>query len=358
MMTLRRFLQGLDSIPTGTAWYLADLGRAMGKQELFMRQSPQRLKALREHALVESAVSSNRMEGVEVEPRRVASLVFGRPSLRDRNEEEVRGYRDALKLIHEKARDLPISEETVRQLHRLTRGEIWDAGRYKEQDGEIIEKSADGRQRVRFRPVPAAQTASAMGELLSLWDSGLRDQRVHPLILLTAFNLDFLCVHPFRDGNGRVSRLLLLLQCYHLGYEVGRYISLERLIEQNKERYYETLEQTSTGWHEDAHDPWPYVNYLLFVLKTAYREFEERVGQTAEPRGAKTELIARAIQGAMGPFSVGDLQRECPGVGLDLIRATLKRLRAEGRVECLGRGQHARWQKTARWELGSNRSNG
>jgi hypothetical protein len=155
-----------------------------------------------------------------------------------------------------------------------------------------------------------------------------------------------------------VSRLLLLLQCYHLGYEVGRYISLERLIEQNKERYYETLEQSSAGWHEGAHDPWAYVNYLLFILKTAYREFEEHVGQTVEPRGVKTQRIARAIQGASGPFSVGDLQRGCPGVGVDLIRATLKRLRAEGRVECLGRGQQARWQKTARWESGTDISNG
>ncbi len=129
-MTLRKFSQGLDAIPAGTAWYLADLGRAMGKQELFTRRSPQRLKALREHALVESAVSSNRIEGVEVEPRRVATLVFGRPSLRDRNEEEVRGYRNALTLIHDSAGNLPISEETFCRLHRLTRGEIWDAGRY------------------------------------------------------------------------------------------------------------------------------------------------------------------------------------------------------------------------------------
>jgi len=145
-----------------------------------------------------------------------------------------------------------------------------------------------------------------------------------------------------------VSRLLLLLQCYHLGYEVGRYISLERLIEQNKARYYETMEHSSLGWHDGKHDPWPYVNYLLFILKSAYRECEDRIGQTAEPRGAKTELVAQAIEKAKGPFSVGDLQRECPGVGLDLIRATLKRLRAEGLVECLGRGQHARWQKAHR----------
>ena len=348
MMTLRRFSQGLDSVPTGTAWYLADLGVAVGKQELFARQSPQRLKTLREHALVESAVSSNRIEGIEVEPRRVATLVFGRASLQDRNEEEVRGYRDALRLIHGQTKNLTISEETIRQLHRLTRGEIWDAGRYKEQDSEIIEKTPDGRQRVRFRPVPAAQTASAMGELISLWDAALREQQVHPLILLTVFNLDFLCIHPFRDGNGPVSRLLLLLQCYHLGYGVGRYISLERLIEQNKVRYYETLEQSSVGWHDDTHDPWPYLNYLFFILKSAYREFEERIGQTAEPRGAKTERVVQAIERAKGSFSVGELQRECPGAGLDLIRATLKRLRAEGLVECLGRGQHASWQKTSR----------
>ena len=142
------------------------------------------------------------------------------------------------------------------------------------------------------------------------------------------------------------------------GQEVGRYISLERLIEQTKERYYEPLEQNSTGWHEGQHDPWPFVNYLLFILKTAYREFEERVGQTAAPRGAKTELVANAIGKAIGPFSVADLQRECPGVGLDMIRSILKKLRAEGKVECLGRGQHARWRKTPQRELGSNQSNG
>jgi Fic family protein len=358
MMTLRQFASGMESIPTATAWYLADLGQALGKQELFTRQSPQRLKVLREHAMIESAVSSNRIEGVEVEPSRVGTIVFGRPSLRDRNEEEVRGYRDALKLIHEEGQSLAVSEEAVQRLHKLTRGEIWDPGRYKEKDGEIIEKYPDGRERVRFRPVPARETPAAMRELVSLWGDALRERQTPPLIAIAAFNLDFLCIHPFGDGNGRVSRLLFLLQCHHLGYEVGRYISLERLIEQNKERYYETLEHSSAGWHDGKHNPWPYVNFLLFILKTAYREFEERVGQTAAPRGAKTELVANAIGKAIRPFSVADLQRECPGVGLDMIRSILKKLRAEGKVECLGRGQHARWRKTPQWELGSNHSNG
>jgi hypothetical protein len=167
---------------------------------------------------------------------------------------------------------------------------------------------------------------------------------------LAAFNLDFLCIHPFRDGNGRVSRLLLLLQCYHLGYEVGRYISLERLIEQNKERYYETLEQSSEGWHEGQHDPWHYVNFVLYTLKTAYSEFEERVGQIASPKGAKTELVISVIGRHPGPFRISDIQKECPGVSVDLIRLVLKNLRSLGKVKCLGRGQNAEWEKTTKWK--------
>jgi fido (protein-threonine AMPylation protein) len=357
MMTLRQFAAKPESIPATTSWYLADLGEARGKQELFTKQSPQRLKILREHALIESAVSSNRIEGVEVEQARISTLVFGKPRLRDRDEEEVRGYRDALQLIHEQSAKLPVSEATVRQLHHLTRGEIWDAGQYKEKDSDIIEKYPDGRERVRFKTVPATETAVQMQELIERWHDCLRERWVHPLIALAGFNLDFLCIHPFRDGNGRVSRLLLLLQCYQLGYEVGHYISLERLIEQNKERYYETLEQSSQGWHECKHDPWPYVNYVLFILKTAYREFEERVGQTASPKGAKTALVTSVIVRVAGPFRVADIQRECPGVSVDLIRQVLKKLRSAGQVKCLGRGQNAEWQKTNKWEMGSTQSN-
>jgi Fic family protein len=344
MMTLRQLLAGLETVPAATAWYLADLGRGLGKQELFTRQSPQRLKVLREHAMIESAVSSNRIEGVEVDPQRVRTIIFGKRALRDRNEEEIRGYREALRLIHEQGGGLAVSEETVCRLHRLSRGEIWDAGRYKERDGEIIEKYADGRERVRFRPVPAAQTSGAMAELVSLWARTHRERPVDPVIALAAFNLDFLCIHPFRDGNGRVSRLLLLLQCYHLGYEVGRYISLERLIEQNKERYYETLEQSSARWHEGVHDPWPYVNYLLFILKTAYREFEERVGQTVSPKGEKAALVRDAISGQAGEFRLVDIERVCPGVTREWIRTLLANMKAVGEVSCQGKGLAARWR--------------
>jgi len=138
-----------------------------------------------------------------------------------------------------------------------------------------------------------------------------------PLIALAAFDLDFLCIRPFRDGNERVSRLLLLLQCCQLGYDIGRYISIERLIEENKERYYETLEHSSVGWHEGKHDPWPYINYLLFIIKSAYKEFESRLGQIKSPRGAKTQMIEAAVGRFQGSFTLSKIENACPGVSRD-----------------------------------------
>lgn len=202
MNTLRLFFNSAATVPSGTAWYLADLGEARGKQELFTRQAPQRLKTLREHALIESVVSSNRIEGVTVEHSRVRELILGQPLLRDRDEEEVRGYRDALTLIHENAADLQISGETIQRLHRLTRGEIWDAGKYKEKDGDIIERYPDGSERVRFRTVTAAETPTHVAKLVMDWQRCLDERWIHPLIALAAFNLDFLCIPRFATATG------------------------------------------------------------------------------------------------------------------------------------------------------------
>jgi Fic family protein len=165
------------------------------------------------------------------------------------------------------------------------------------------------------------------------------------LIALIAFNLDFLCIHPFRDGNGRVSRLLLLLQAYHLGYEVGRYVSLEKLIEENKERYYETLEQSSKGWHDGKHDPWPFIHYILSILKIAYREFENKVGQIKPSKGSKTEILIAVIDKKLGAFTISDLKKSCPEVGIDMIRKVLKDLKNQKIVSCLDRGKNATWKK-------------
>lgn len=343
-MTLRQFSADSATVPAATAWLVGDLGVDLGRQELFTRQSPHRLKVLREHALIESAVSSNRIEGVEVEQSRVATLVFGKPALRDRDEEEVRGYRAALDLIHRERGAMPVTQENILRLHKMARGEIWDAGTFKEKAEPIIERYPDGRRRVRFMPVEAGRpTEEAMSELVNRWNELARDRRVNPLVLMAGFALDFLCIHPFRDGNGRVSRLLMLLLTYHAGAEVGRYVSLERLIEQNKERYYETLEQSSQGWHQGQHNPWPFVNYVLWILKEAYREFEQGIGEFAEPIGAKAELVRQAIERQQGDFRVSDLERACPGVGRDWIRKLLRQMKAAGEIRSVGHGAGARW---------------
>jgi len=345
MNTLKQLFAGKVEVPLRITWYLSDLGRARGVQDLITQQSPQRLQVLREHAVAQSAVSSNRIEGVEIDEKRIGTVLFGQPALRDRDEEELAGYRKALDMIHRQQTKCSVTEETIQELHRLSRGRIWDAGAYKEKQIDIIEKTPWGGERIRFRCVSPERTPAAMRELVRLWEEELGEKRVSPLILLAAFNLDFLCIHPFRDGNGRVSRLLLLLTCYHAGLEVGRYISLERLIEEHKERYYETLEQSSQGWHEGKHDPWPYIGFILFLLDQAYKEFEERVGEVAAPKGAKTALVERAVAGITGPFTLKEVESVCPGVSRDMVRKVLKDMKHRKELTCTGKGPAARWEK-------------
>ncbi len=356
--TLRLFPLKRLALEASTAWYLNDLGEFRGKQELYTQQSPQRLKVLRESAIIESALSSNRIEGVTIAPGRVRDvLATPRPLFHDRDEEEIRGYRDALELIHRDAAKLPIDHASIHRLHALTRGQIWDAGQYKAKDGDIIERYPDGSERVRFRTVPAAQTQTAMETLLDDWHQCLEQRWMPPLLALAAFNLDFLCIHPFRDGNGRVSRLLWLLQSYQLGYEVGRYISFERLIEQNKERYYQTLEQSSQGWHEGNHNPWFYINYVLSIMKEAYRDFVDRVGEIKAPRGEKRARVIAGIEQLLsrsaGVFRLSELEQICPGVSRDMVRRVLREQQAQGLVRCSGRGVGAAWSKIGNGNKGN-----
>jgi len=344
MKTLEKFKMAPPLVPLHVSWQIGDLMEFRGKQELFTRQVPQRLKALREHALIESAVSSNRIEGVMVEQKRIRPLLLGVSAYKDRNEEEIAGYRKVLDLIHSEASDLPISEKNILKFHSQSRGHIWDAGKYKEKPVDIVEFLPNGERFVRFRSVSPEQTPVMMKECLVLMDELRKDSQIHPLILLSALNLDFLCIHPFRDGNGRVSRLLLLQTCYHLGLEVGRYVSLERIIEQNKDRYYETLKLSSQGWHTGQHDPWHYISYLLFVLKQAFQEFEERVGQIQAPRGAKMDMVLSRLQTMPCEFTLQQVEMVCPGVGRDWIKSILNGLKQEGKVSCSGRGRGARWK--------------
>lgn len=345
MNTLVNWIKTPPQIPLATVWLLNDLAEYRGKQDLFTRQAPQKLEKLREHALIESAVASNRIEGVEIDQKRVGTVIFGKSHLQDRNEEEVRGYQSALSWIHTRHESIPLSPETVLRLHAMTRPDTWDASAFKKDDGEIIEKHADGRVTVRFRPVSAKETPEAVRRLCELSERGLLEKQVPPLILWAAQNLDFLCIHPFRDGNGRVSRLLLLLTLYRLGFSGGRYVSIERIIEQSKERYYDTLKTGSQGWHDGKHDPWPYINFLLFTLKNLYQEFENRYENTKLPLGEKTETVRQAVDRFREPFHITELHKQCPEVSLDMIRKVLKEMRRSKEIECLGRGKQALWQR-------------
>ena len=333
-------------LPQGVVWMLETLAAARGKQEVYEHQSPQLLKTLRELALIESTESSNRIEGVTVDHARLRPLVIGDAPPRDRPEEEIVGYRRALDWIHTQRSAIEMSPDTCLKLHAFAQGATaGDAGVWKTRANDIIEIFPDGRREVRFRPLAPALVPRAMEEMF-LAHNHLLDQRlVTPLVALAALILDFTCIHPFRDGNGRVSRLLLLLGLYHHDFQVGRYISLERVIEQTKEEYYATLLQSSAGWHRSKHDTMPWLTYLLSTLRIAYREFEERASRARPRRGEKTDLVESVLENMTGAFGIADVERLAPSVGRDMIRRVMNRWRDAGKLEVLGRGRDARWRK-------------
>lgn len=333
------------ALPTGSVWLISDIAEAKGRQQLYTKQAPQLLKALREMALIQSVESSNRIEGVTVAADRLIPLVVGNAKPRDRSEEEIRGYRRALHLIHTDANKLDFSPEFLRQLHRTTQEGAADAGEWKKKENEIIEFRENAPPTIRFRPVSVADTPAAVEELCLSYRASLNQQEVQPLVSVAALVFDFLCIHPFRDGNGRISRLLTLLGLYQHGYEVGRFISLERLVEESRDDYYEALRKSSEGWQEGKHDLVPWLNYFLGVLRRAYREFEQRAGEVKSPRGAKTILVETAIDGFPGDFTLAELERACPGVSRDMVRRVLRQLQKKGRVACLGRGPSAHWRR-------------
>jgi Fic family protein len=332
-------------LPVGTVWLLTGIAEAKGRQTLYTRQAPQVLRLLREMALVQSVESSNRIEGVTVASDRLRPLVVGNARPRDRSEEEIQGYRRALSLIHADAAGLPVAPETLLRLHKAAQQGVGDAGAWKRADNQIVELRPGASPVVRFRPVSAAETPKAIDELCLSYQHAIDQEHVPPLMAVGVLVFDFLCIHPFRDGNGRVSRLLTLLALYQHGYDVGRYISLERLIEDTRDDYYDVLQRSSAGWHEGRHDLLPWLNYFLTIVRGAYREFEERVGQVKTPRGAKTALVEAAIEAFPSQFTLGDLERACPGVSRDMIRRVLRDLQKARRVACLGRGPGALWRK-------------
>jgi len=275
------FLHRLQ-LPLSSVWLMTDIAEAKGRQHLYLQQPPATLSSLRQTALIQSVESSNRIEGVTVAPARLEPLVLGNERPRDRSEEEIRGYRRALELIRAEASGLAIDPPLLQRLHALIQEGAGDAGQWKRVNNDIVEMRAGAPPRVRFRTLPAAEVETAVEEICLSYRHALDQERVPPLLAAAALVFDFLCIHPFRDGNGRISRLLTLLSLEQLGYEVGRYVSLERLIEESREDYYDVLHRSSEGWHEGRHDLLPWLNYFLAILRRAWFELEERVGFTQD----------------------------------------------------------------------------
>lgn len=321
--------------------------QAAGQELLWKTQAPDTLAQLRATAMIQSTESSNRIEQVTAPPARIRAIVQHASEPQTRSEQEIAGYRDVLATIHENHEYMRFTPGVVLQLHRgLFRFSPGEGGAWKPADSRITETLPDGQQRIRFEAVPAFRTEAAMDELHAAFEAEWQAEHVDRLLLIPAYVLDFLCIHPFRDGNGRMARLLSLWLLYRARLDVGRFISLERVIEESKQSYYETLEASSAGWHESEHDLLPWTEYFLGTVQASYREFADRVGKTSFKRGAKTEYVLDAVKRLPGSFTATDVVKLAPSVSLDMVRKVLNDERRNGRLRTTGPGRGARWEKT------------
>lgn len=326
-------------------WALAQIGEARGLQEVWRKTKPEIIAKLRESALVQSAESSNRIEGVEVERSRLVPLILGAAKPKDRPEEEIVGYRNALRWIHSSHQKIKISPTTVKKLHKLAQGGlISDAGEWKSRDNEIVEFSQAGDRRVRLKCTPASETPQAIAKICESYSDMQEEKTLPDLLSISNLILDFLCIHPFRDGNGRVSRLLTLLCLYQQGYEIGRFISLERIIENTKEDYYRTLAESSADWHSSKHDLFPWWSYFLGHIRSGYQELKDRVD--LKSGDSKTALIRGIVREMDGPFSVSDVLKLQPGLDREIVKKALAQLKREKVIRLVGKGRGAKWSLT------------
>ncbi len=348
MLTLNSGRLAATTVPIGTAWLLGACMEARGKQDLWAKQKPETLAALRDQAIIQSVESSNRIEGVTVPAHRLRPLILGDARPRDRPEEELAGYRRALDWIFSRKRAVPITPDVVRRLHALAQGgHSGDAGEWKRRNNEIVEILPNGNRRIRFVPTPARETPMAIANLCRSYQEACDAESIPPRCCLLPHSFfDFLCVHPFRDGNGRVSRLLTTLLLNAHGFEVVRYVSLERVVEERKEEYYGTLRGCSEGWHEGRNEIVPWWNYFLGVLRSGYREFERQVESTGLGP-AKSELVrGTVLEQEWSIHSLADLSQQAPAVSSQLIKKVLAELKREGKIRLTGRGRGASWEQT------------
>ena len=299
-----------------------------GRQDVALSQNPAMLENLLEIAKIQSTGASNRIEGIGTTEKRLRELVMEKAEPRNRDEREIAGYREVLGLIHENHAHIEPMPSVILQLHRtlysFSGGNA--GGSWKNSDNVISETGADGKAKIRFQPLPAWQTPDAMAQLYAAFAKAWQDPLCDRLVASTRFVLDFLCIHPFNDGNGRMSRLLTLLLFYRAGHIAGKYVSIEKIIEESKETYYETLLASSHGWHDNANDYAPFVRYMLGVLLKAFRELDSRLQLVAGGVKSKPEQIAAWIEQRLAPFSKRDVLDALPGISQTTVERTLAAL--------------------------------
>lgn len=319
---------------------IAAIYKEVGKQELFLKQRPDDLEKLVEIAKVQSTEASNAIEGIVTTNTRLKQLVEEKTTPKNRNEQEIAGYRDALNIIHESFDAIPISQNYILQLHKIMYSHLNNpmAGRTKSVQNYISATYPDGRTETLFTPLAPYETPAALDSICDEYNRVIGNMEVEPLIAIPIFIHDFLCIHPFNDGNGRMSRLLTTLLLYRNGFYVGKYISLEAKIAKNKDLYYDALSQAQNGWHEGKEDSLPFIKYLLGTILSAYKDFEERFS-LVEVKLTALEMVRRATQTRIGRFNKQDIRELCPSLSLSSVEGALRKLVETGELKREGQGK-------------------
>ena len=313
---------------------IADIYKEAGKQELYLKQRPEELEKLVEIAKVQSTEASNAIEGIVTTSTRIRQLVEEKTAPKNRNEQEIAGYRDALSIIHENFDAIPITQNYILQLHKVLYSHMNNpmAGRTKSVQNYISATYPDGHTETLFTPLAPFETPVALDRICEEYNRVIGNMEVEPLIAIPIFIHDFLCIHPFNDGNGRMSRLLTTLLLYRNGFYVGKYISLEAKIARNKDLYYDALGQAQTGWHEESENAVPFIKYLLGTILAAYRDFEDRFA-LVERKLPAIEMVRQASMNKLGRFTKQDIRELCPTLGVSTIEGALRKLVAAGEIK-------------------------
>lgn len=316
-----------------------------GKQTLLFEAKPNAMAQLLEIAKIQSTEASNKIEGIVTTSERLKQLVRDKTMPKTRSEKEIAGYRDVLTTIHENYAYIPPRPSMILQLHRdlykFSGKSI--GGNYKNSDNIIAEDRADGTRIVRFQPVSAWETPEAMQKLCDAYDAAVNDSEQDPLLLIPMFILDFLCIHPFNDGNGRMSRLLTLLLLYRAGYMVGKYISIEKIISDSKETYYEVLQESSHNWHKGKNDYAPFVRYMLGVIVAAYRDFAARAALLTVDKLNKADRVRETVKNHIGAITKAEIIALCPDISEVTVERALNDLKNEDAILKIGGGRYTKY---------------